>query len=257
MTLLRLFAILFGLLAISNLIKPIESTDMGFVFLGTRLSGLPNVVAAWTFAAYLAAYAAAIWRERSIALPMGIAYAGYVVANLIFFEARTGAMSEGLAFGLMYSVVAIGVSWGAVALMLREGFAEKDAAAGRVVLRSFALLFALMAFSNFMKVFAYSDTAGFVLLGQRLTGTANVAATLTFAAFLAYYAYCVWSEKRPAVALGAFYALYVLANLVLWTYRKPDGAERPLFFLVSYTVGAVGVSGGAALLLQKYKDRYA
>jgi hypothetical protein len=108
-----------------------------------------------------------------------------------------------------------------------------------------------------MKVFAYTDTAGFVVLGQRLTGTANVVGTLTFAGFLAYYAHCVWWEKRPAVALGAFYALYVLVNLVLWTYRKPDGAERPLFFLISYTVGALGVSGGAALLLQKYKERYA
>ena len=90
-----------------------------------------------------------------------------------------------------------------------------------------------------------------------VTGTENVVGTLTFAGFLAYYAHCVWWEKRPAVALGAFYALYVLVNLVLWTYRKPDGAERPLFFLISYTVGALGVAGGAALLLQKYKDRYA
>ena len=227
------------------------------MFLGYRLSGVPNVIAAWTFAAYLAAYAAAIWREKSIALPMGIAYGAYVAANLVFFQMRTGAMGENPAFGIAYSVLALGVSWGAVVTMFREGYADKDSAPGRIVLRSFALLFALMAFSNFLKLFEYSDSTGFVFLGQRLAGTANTIAALGFSGFLAFYAHCIWWERRPAVTLGALYALYVIVNLALWTVRKPEGVESSAFFAIAYFTSAVGVSGGAALLLQRHKDRYA
>ena len=73
---LRVFAVLFALLAVSNLTKPLGlSVEQGFVFFGRRLSGTPNLIAAWSFAVFLFAYAAALWRERTQALPMGIAYA--------------------------------------------------------------------------------------------------------------------------------------------------------------------------------------
>ena len=256
MTPLRTFAVLFGLLCISNLLKPWGAEGQGFVFLGNRLSGAPNLVAAWCFAAYLAAYASGLWREKGYALPMGIAYACYVAANVFLFQIRMAATDNNPIFGIIYVIIAVGVSWGAVVFMIRSGFAEKEAAPGRIILRTFALLFALMALSNTLKVFVYTDTVGFVLLGQRLVGTANIVGTLGFAAFLAAYAYCIWSERRPAVAMGTFYALFVIANLVLWNFRKPEGPEPSLMFIIPYLVSAIGVSSGAALLLRRYRDRY-
>jgi hypothetical protein len=122
-------------------------------------------------------------------------------------------------------------------------------------MRTFALLFALMALSDLLKPFAYTPEVGFVLFGQRLTGGANTAAALTFSALLATYAAMLWEERREALTLGIGYALYVAANLVLWQFRKPEGAEAPLLFALPYLVSAIGVSSGAACLLWRHRER--
>lgn len=259
MTILRAFAVLFGLLAVSNLLKPLGfDENQGFVFMGRRLAGTPNMIAGWSFAAFLAWYALSLWKEKASALPLGIAYGAYVAANLFLFTLRmpepTGSQRL---FGLIYTVFALGGAWGAVAAMLKAGFARRDAAPGRIVLRSFALLFALMSLSNLLKPFAYTPEVGFVLFGQRLAGSANTAAALAFSAFLAAYAVSIWNEKRAAVALGLVYAGYVVANLVLWNFRKPEGAEAPMLFAIPYLFSAIGVSSGAAVLLWKQRARFA
>lgn len=257
MNILRAFAVLVALLAVSNLLKPMElSSQTGFVFLGRRLSGAPNLIAAWSFAVFLAAYAAALWREKAAALPLGIAYAAYVTANLFLFTLRTEMPSGGArVFGVVYTVVALGGAWGAVAAMVRRDLAAKDAAPDRIVMRAFALLFALMALSDVLKPFAYTPEVGFVLFGQRLAGSANTAAALVFASMLAAYAVSLWQERRVALTLGIGYAAYVVANLVLWQFRKPEGAVAPLLFMVPYLVSAVGVSSGSALLLWRNRER--
>jgi len=254
---LRILAVLFALLAVSNLTKPLGMTaEQGFVFFGRRLTGTPNLIAAWAFAVLLFAYATALWRERTAALPMGIAYAAYVSANLFLFQLRMPVI-EGNArvFGIVYTVLALGFSWGSVALMLRAGFARRDGVPRRVVLRSAALLFASIALSNLLKPFAYTETVGFVLLGQRLTGTPNVVAALAFTAFLAVYAQSIWAERRRALPLGVAYAVYVVVNLVLWNFRKPAGTVTPLAFMLPYLVAAIGVSSGTAYLLWKERSR--
>jgi len=105
-----LAAVAFAVLALMNLSKPIGGTGQGFVFLGYRLSGPPNVVAAWSFAAYLLAYASALWREKGHALPMGIAYACYVSANLFLFQIRMAPTDNNPLFGIVYAALALGVS---------------------------------------------------------------------------------------------------------------------------------------------------
>ncbi len=254
---LRILAVLFALLAVSNLTKPLGySVEQGFVFFGRRLTGTPNLIAAWAFAAFLFAYAAALWRERTQALPMGIAYAAYVTANLFLFQLRMPAVGgNAVVFGIVYSVVALGLSWGAVVVMIRAGFASRDGVPARVTLRAFALLFAVMALSNLLKPFAYTETVGFVLFGQRLSGTPNVVAALAFAVLLATYAQSIWAERRRALPLGIAYAIYVAANLVLWSFRKPEGTVTPLVFMVPYIISAIGVSSGAAYLLWKQRMR--
>jgi hypothetical protein len=122
-TALTVAAVLFGLLAVSNLSKPLElSPSQGFVFFGHRLKGTANAIAGPLFGLYLAAYAAGIWGMRRWALPMGVAYAGYVVANLLSFWAW-GPVEQGAGarlFGLVYMVIAIGVSAGTAWLLAQR-----------------------------------------------------------------------------------------------------------------------------------------
>lgn len=118
-----MFAVLFGILAVSNLMKPLAiGSQTGFVLFGKRLSGFPNLIFGPLFGLYLAVYATGIWGMRRRALPLGILYAIYVVLNLILFTVRTPQEqgSGALIFGLVYMTVAIGVSSGAAWLLWRR-----------------------------------------------------------------------------------------------------------------------------------------
>jgi hypothetical protein len=123
---LTIFAILFGILAISNLLKPLQigGEQTGFVFFGVRLSGFWNTIVGPIFGVFLAIYAWGMWNMRRFAMPMSHAYATYVILNLILFTMIHPA-PEGTAlkvFSLVYAVVAIGVSVGAaVELTRRKG----------------------------------------------------------------------------------------------------------------------------------------
>ena len=67
---LTVFAICFALLAISNLLKPLQigGDRTGFVLLGTRLSGIPNDIVGPLFGIFLAVYAYGIWNMRRFAM---------------------------------------------------------------------------------------------------------------------------------------------------------------------------------------------
>jgi hypothetical protein len=121
-TLLRVCGVLFCALAVSNLLKPLElDVHQGFVFLGMRQRGTWNLVLAPLAAIYLAVYGFGVLRMRAYALPMGRVYAAWVICNLILFTVRMS--DEALArpiFGIVYSVIAIGVSSGAAWLLARN-----------------------------------------------------------------------------------------------------------------------------------------
>ena len=121
-TLLRICGICFCLLAVSNFTKFLEmSPHQGFMFFGMRQRGTPDLVWGWIFGAYLLIYGIGVLRMRAWAIPMGAAYAAYVVLNLILFTIRMS--DEALArpiFGLIYTIVAIGVSSGAVYLLRKH-----------------------------------------------------------------------------------------------------------------------------------------
>jgi hypothetical protein len=121
-TILKLFGGLFCILAVSNFTKPLEMTDVaGFVFLGQRLRGTPNLIMGPLFGLFLAAYGIGILRMRRYALPMAWIYAAWVIVNLVMFRVRmpeeAGARPL---FGVIYAVVAIGVSLGAAILLTRN-----------------------------------------------------------------------------------------------------------------------------------------
>jgi hypothetical protein len=121
---LTTFAVLFAVLAVSNLLKPLQlgGGQTGFVLLGRRLSGVANAVAGPFFGAFLLVYATGIWRMRRFAFGMGCAYAAYVVVNLVLFNLRNVQPSGPgyLVFGIVYAVVAVGVSSGAAYLLAKR-----------------------------------------------------------------------------------------------------------------------------------------
>jgi hypothetical protein len=124
--LLTVFAIGLGLMALSNLSKPLKmSPDVGFVFFGTKLSGMANMVVAPLFGIMLAVLAFGIWTLRRFALPIAYLYAAYVITNLSIFTLHsygTHAMPP-LGFWLIYIAVAVGFSLG-TAIILTQRKAE-------------------------------------------------------------------------------------------------------------------------------------
>ncbi len=122
--LLSIAAVLYTLLAVSNLLKPFQlwGEHTGFVWLGQRLSGSANAIVGPLFGLYLLVYALGIWRQKFYALPMAYAYAAYVIVNLaLFISARVASSGEGNAlFGLVYALVGIGVSFGTALLLTKH-----------------------------------------------------------------------------------------------------------------------------------------
>jgi len=120
-TALTVFAVLFGMLAISNLLKPLQlgGDRTGFVLFGKRLSGTPNLVVGPLFALFLALYAASIWTMRRRALWMARLYVAYVFLNLVLFNVRSPHPSGAgwFAFSAVYAAVALGVAGGAAWLL--------------------------------------------------------------------------------------------------------------------------------------------
>ena len=133
---------------------------------------------------------------------------------------------------------------------------EHSASAERgTVLTVFAILFGILAISNFVKPLQIGGPeTGFILFGVRQAGTANVIAGTVMGLYLLAYAYGIWNMKRFVVGMAHAYALYVILNLLLFMYRDNQGADQlGLLGSILYTVVAIGVSLGSAITLTKRK----
>ncbi len=118
----------------------------------------------------------------------------------------------------------------------------------------FAVLFGILAISNFLKPFhLFGDQTAFVFLGERMSGVANMVLGPLFGVFLAIYAYGIWNMKRFAMMMGHAYATYVCLNLALWSLRAPPEAATPVLFGVVYAAVAIGVSVASAVMLTQRK----
>jgi len=117
---LTTFAVLFPLLAISNLSKPLSGGRAGFVFFGTKTAGVANAILGPAFGIFLLIYAVGIWEQKRWAVPMGWAYAAYVPINLVLFTIKTPQSWQSPLFGLVYVAIALGVSWGSAILLTRR-----------------------------------------------------------------------------------------------------------------------------------------
>jgi len=114
---LTTLAALMALMAVSNFMKAVgqamaSDSTAGFVFFGTRLHGTANMIVAPLFGLLLAAYSYGVWTMRSWVVPVAVAYAAYVILNLVLFLFTPAAAEIPLGFMLVYAAVAIGVSSG-------------------------------------------------------------------------------------------------------------------------------------------------
>jgi hypothetical protein len=123
-TALTILAVLFAILAVSDILKPLrlEGEGTGLVFFGKQLSGAPNAIIGSLLGIFLLAYAAGIWRMRRYAIAIGYAYAIYVTINVTLFSLRnTMPLSPGLRIlGIVYVVFALALSWGTPILLRRQ-----------------------------------------------------------------------------------------------------------------------------------------
>lgn len=73
------------------------------------------------FGIVLATYAYGVWNRRRWVVPLAIAYAAYVVLNLVLFATTAPpAQVPGIAFMAAYAAVAIGVSAGGALYLYRN-----------------------------------------------------------------------------------------------------------------------------------------
>ena len=118
---MTIFAILFGLLGVSNISKPLSGGRGHFVFLGTRTSGVANAILGPAFGIFLLIYAFGIWRQKRWAVPMAWAYAAYVPINLVLFTIKTQQQDwHSPVNAIVYLAIALGVSWGSAILMTKR-----------------------------------------------------------------------------------------------------------------------------------------
>jgi len=117
---LRVFAVLFGLRALTDVFKPLGAGS-GLVFFGKLVTGVPNVILAPLVGIYMLVYAYGLWHLRRFALPMAIAYAVYASINLVVFpilQSIPGGHGAGAYAGFV--AIGAGVCWGAVWLLRRR-----------------------------------------------------------------------------------------------------------------------------------------
>ena len=123
------------------------------------------------------------------------------------------------------------------------------------VFRALAICFWLLAISNFSKPLQLSEHSGFVLFGNRLTGGDAVLSSLLFGIYLVVYGLGLWYMKRIVIGMAHAYALYVVVNLFLYWSNNPPPAGADVVLAVMYSLIAVGVSAGSAVLLSMHRNQ--
>ena len=111
-----------------------------------------------------------------------------------------------------------------------------------------AVLFALLALSNFLKPVLADAHTGFVFFGHRLSGVPNDVLGPVFGLLLVAYAIAIWQMRRLALPLGWFYAGYVVTNSVLFSIYTTDQPPSPAFLVATLVLG-LGVPIGSAIAL--------
>ena len=121
------------------------------------------------------------------------------------------------------------------------------------IFRGLAICFWLVAISNLSKPLQLGEHSGFVLFGTRLTGGDSVLWSLVFGAYLVVYGLGLWHMKRIVIGMAHAYALYVVVNLSLYWINHPPPSTVDVIPAVIYSLIAVSVSAGSAVLLSLHR----
>jgi len=116
----------------------------------------------------------------------------------------------------------------------------------------FALVFVLLAISDFLKPFHLDPNAGFVFLGTKLSGTRNQVIGPLFGVCLLIYAYGIWTMRRYALPVAYIYTGWVAVNMVLFSIktRNEPTHPSPLFAIASLVIG-IGIPLATAIILSR------
>src|SRR5438105_6089947 len=108
------------------------------------------------------------------------------------------------------------------------------------MLTTFAVLFAILALSNFLKPFHLDRNAGFVFFGVKTQGIANTILAPVFGLMLVIYVIGIWRMRRWVLPIAYAYAAYVILNLLLYSIRNAESPNKPPHALMlGYTAIAV------------------
>ena len=109
----------------------------------------------------------------------------------------------------------------------------------------FALLFVLVAITDFIKPFHFFPNDGFVFLGTKLTGNANAVVAPLFGLVLLVYAYGIWSMRWYALPFAYIATACVIVNMIMYTAKNGDTRPLPI---VTVVIG-IAVPLAAAMVL--------
>jgi hypothetical protein len=126
--------------------------------------------------------------------------------------------------------------------------AEKSRGTALTIL---ALLFVLLAISDFAKPFSHSPGVGFVFAGARLTGTSNAIMGPLFGLFLLYYAYGIWSMRRYALPASYVFAGWVVGNTIMYAIKNSGAPKPSLVVAIASTAIGIGVPIATAIILSR------
>ncbi len=118
-----------------------------------------------------------------------------------------------------------------------------------VTLTIFAVLFALLAISDFLKPFHLELNEGFVFLGTKLTGAANAVMGPLFGIILLVYAYGIWAMRKFALQVAYIFLLWVLLNMILFTVKNQS--TQPLAANLAAAIVGIGVPLASAIVLRQ------
>ena len=126
-----------------------------------------------------------------------------------------------------------------------------------VLLTIFAILFALLAVSDFLKPLTENDQTGLVFFGERLHGVADAILAPLLGIILIVYAVGIWRMRRYAMPLAWLYAAFVLANMLLFRFFNPPPSQREMIFGIGFMIGAIAITMGTAVILTRRRSELA
>jgi hypothetical protein len=115
----------------------------------------------------------------------------------------------------------------------------------------FAILYVLLAISDFSKPLSHGPGIGFVFLGTRLTGTGNAIMGPLFGFLLLVYAYGIWTMRRYALPVSYIFTGWVIVNTALFSMKNRNTPQpSPIVAIVTIAIG-IGVPLATAIILSR------